>query len=485
MKKIYSLLLAVMLLAFYSCDDYLDKKPSTSIDADEALTNMKDVNFALNGVYSAFKSSGYYGKSLTVVPDIMTDELYSVIGYSNNYGEMYKWSYTSSMGSSPWGVMYATIIRSSNILNVIDDIEGDSIQKASIKGEALMGRALAHFDLVKIYGKAYNNATASTDLGVPVVTEYKIAQPARNSIEEVYAQAIADATAAYDLIPAIEGDYISDQQIRYFTRPSVDAFLARLYLYMNNFDKAIFHASKLIDNPKFSLSEGSDFQTMWAKDFGSEIIFKLGLTVADASGITPGYSYYNDSQGLPKPDYVPAEWLIDMYDTNNDIRYASYFETVKTSYNDWVTTLVNKYPGNPEFDGSNQNGAHMPKVFRLAEMYLIRAEAYAEMGDHDAEAMTDLNTLRTARIQGYSDEFLTGSDLKDAIWNERTKEMAFEGHRFFDLKRKGLGFTRVPQENTVSGPNELSIKPSNHRWLWAIPQSEFNGNVNMEQNPGY
>lgn len=477
-----------MLLGFYSCEDFLDKQPTTSIDADKAITNVKDAGIALNGMYSAFKSSGYYGRSFVVVPDIMADEAFSVIGYSNTYGEMYKWTYTSGMGSSPWGVMYATIIRSSNIINVIDDIQGDSIQKASIKGEALLGRALAHFDLVKTYGKAYNASTASTDLGVPVITEYQQGQPERNTIEEVYAQVIEDATEARELIPAA-GEEIHDGDFtRYFTKHAADALLARVYLYMNNWDKAIFHASNLIDENRFALAgygdNDDDFQSMWTYDDGSEIICKFGLTVADASGATPGYSYYNDSQGLPKPDYVPAQWLLDMYDTNNDIRYASYYKTVKTAYSDWVTTLVNKYPGNPEFTGSNQNGAHMPKLFRLAEMYLIRAEAYAE-NDNDALAAADLNALRAKRIVAYSDEFLTGDDLKAAIWDERTKELAFEGHRFFDLKRKGLGFTRIPQENTVSGPNALSISSSNHRWLWAIPQSEFNGNENMDQNSGY
>jgi len=247
----------------------------------------------------------------------------------------------------------------------------------------------------------------------------------------------------------------------------------------------------LIDDGQFALADHNanedgfdNFQNMWTYDSGSEIICKFGLTVSDASNITPGTSYYNDAQGAPKPDYVPAQWLLDMYDTANDIRYTSYYQTVQTAHNDWVTTLVNKYPGNPEFTGTNQNGAHMPKLFRLAEMYLIRAEAYAE-NNEDALAAADLNMLRSKRISGYSDVFLTGDDLKAAIWDERTKELAFEGHRFFDLKRKGFGFTRVPQENTVPGPNALSVSPDNHRWLWAIPQAEFNGNENMIQNPGY
>jgi len=484
MKRIYSLLLAVMLLGFYSCDDFLERNPHDSTNAPEAITTIKNADVALNGVYATFKSSSYYGKSFVVSADIMSDEAFSLIGYSNNYGEMYKWSFTSGTGSSysAWSSMYSAIVNASNIINVIDNIEGDQSEKDRIKGEALMGRSLAHFDLVKTFSKPYNASSASTDLGVPVVTEYIIDQPARNTVEEVYAQVIEDALAAKALIT---NDMIDDVV---FSKYAVDALLARVYLYMNNWEKAVEYSSNVINSGEFELLTGDDFKDMWLHDVGNEIIWKIALNSADASFKTPGSLYYDASQNedeLPACDYVPAEWLLNMYDADNDIRYDSYYKTTETVYNKWITTLVYKYPTNPEFDGQNQTGANMPKVFRLAEMYLIRAEAYAEMGDKDAEAMADLNTLRTARIEGYSDEFLTGSDLKEAIWNERSKEMAFEGHRFFDLKRKGLGFTRVPQENTIPGPNELSISSSNYRWLWPIPQDEFNGNTNMVQNPGY
>jgi len=261
---------------------------------------------------------------------------------------------------------------------------------------------------------------------------------------------------------------------------------------MENWDKAAEHATNVIASNNYTLLSGDPFLNMWLNDVGNEIIWKVALTVNDASGRYIGYNYYNDSQGDPKPDYVPAEWLLALYDQGNDIRWNAYYENTTTGYDFngdgsyWVTTLVNKYPTNPAFTGSNQTGANMPKVFRLAEMYLIRAEAYAELGGaNETLAMDDLNFLRAARIGGYVDESLTGAVLKNAIWDERTKELAFEGHRFFDLKRKQMDMERTPQENTVSGPNSLTITSSDHRWLWPIPQDEMNGNTNMIQNLGY
>lgn len=487
MKKIYSLFLAVWLVGAVSCDDFLEKNPHNDVTASESIINLDDAQVALNGMYSAFKSGSYYTRNFTAVPDIMSDEVFSVIGYSNQLGEMYKWSFTPGGGESSgaWSIMYDAIVWSSNIINVIDDLDGDADLKKRIKGEALMGRALAHFDLVKTFAKSYDPATASQDLGVPVILEYKLDEPARNTVEEVYNQVIIDAKAAKDLLS--EADAHADQyddQVT-FTKFAVDALLARVYLYKKDWANAITYASNVIGSGKFELLEGDDFKNMWINDTGAEIIWKVALTPNDSDGRQIGYNYFNDAQGKPGPDYVPADWLLNMYDTKDDVRWDAYYETLETKYDGWVTTLVHKYPTNPKFTGGNSNGANMPKVFRLAEMYLIRAEAYAEKGGSDALAMADLNALRAKRIDGYADESLSGNSLKTAIWNERAMELAFEGHRFFDLKRKGLGFTRVPQENTNPGPNALSISANDHRWLWPIPQGEMNGNRNMVQNNDY
>jgi hypothetical protein len=128
--------------------------------------------------------------------------------------------------------------------------------------------------------------------------------------------------------------------------------------------------------------------------------------------------------------------------------------------------------------------ANMPKVFRIAEMYLIAAEGHA-MQNEDAEARNYLNDLRAQRIRNYTPNNTIGSGaLKTAIENERIKELCFEGHYWFDLKRKGKGFKRVPQPNTLVA-NDLEITADDYRWNWPIPQHEINANENMVQNKGY
>ena len=469
---------ASLLLVTVSCEDFLDKNPYDSVSSADAITSVKDAQVALNGVYSGFKSTSYYGRSFSVLPDVQTEEVLSVIGYSNQLGEIYKWSFTQGDGSilGMWNIMYKVIVRASNVINTIDDLEGDAAEKNQIKGEALMARAMAHFDLVRAFAKPY--AGNASGLGVPIVLEYVIEEPNRNTIEQVYTQIINDLTAAKGLMTNSGADSPK------FTVAAADALLARIYLYMENWDKAIEHAAAVIGNSDYALLSSDDFKNMWINDEGSEIIWKVALTTTDADGKYLGRNYYNDAQGKPNPDYMPAQWLLDMYDTRNDVRWDAYFEEVETSFG-WTYPLVHKYPTNPKFTSGNSNGVNMPKPIRIAEMYLIRAEAYAEKGGNDANAMADLNTLRAARIDGYTNEDLVGNSLKQAIWEERTKELCFEGHRLFDLKRKGLGFTRVPQENSNPGPNAYSAQPSDHRWVWPIPQDEINANPNIEPNPGY
>ena len=488
MKKIIIYIVSLTaLFAFSSCEDFLDKRPETSVGSEDAITTMDDANLALNGVYAHFKTGSYYGRNMVVVPDIMTDAVLAIVGYSNTYGILHQWTFNAGDSDIEgfWFIMYATIANASFLLEKIDDVPGDPAVIGNIKGQALLARAIAHFDLVRMFAKTYDSTTASTDLGVPVITKFEIGQPSRNTVEEVYTRIILDATEALSLITDDNADAVT------FTKGAANAFLARVYLTMKNYDKAIEHSSAVIANTKYSLAEIGTFNSMFLNDRGNEIIWKVAITAADAANLTPGRPYYNNAQGNPNPDYMPSDEMFGLF-TTADVRRSTYFRNAQTVYG-WTGTLVYKYPTNPLFASTtNANGANMPKVFRLAEQYLIRAEAYAEKGGvNEALALADLNTLRSKRITGYTNTSLTGNALKDGIWVERRKELAYEGHYWFDLKRKKLGFTRdtqTPQPNAVPGMNfdKLTVTLDNHRWLFPIPQSEINANSNINaNNPGY
>ena len=152
---------------------------------------------------------------------------------------------------------------------------------------------------------------------------------------------------------------------------------------------------------------------------------------------------------------------------------------------------VNKFPGNPAlFTSTYTNYQHAPKVFRSAEQYLIYAEAAAKVGGaSEALALTTLNALRSARgLTALSG--VTGSALMTEIRNERTRELAFEGFRLFDLKRWHLGFTRGTAQdlgaiNVGSNYNTISIVADANQFVWGIPTYDININTNLVQNPGW
>ena len=491
MKKL-SIILVVMLFMVSACEDFLTKNPHDQAATDQAIQTLSDAQVALNGVYSGFKETSYYGRNFVAYADVQADIVQSVIGYSNQLGEIYKWSFLSDDGgiTNAWDWMYTVIVRASNVIDALPNIEGTPAELNQIEGEARLARAIAHFDLVKAYAKAYTQSNPATDLGVPIIEHFEIAEPERNTIQEVYDFILAEAATAKTLMT---DNGAADVASVFLTPVAAEAFMARVNLYMGNWGDAVTHATDVIDNTNYGLAtDSAEYATMFLDDVGPEVIFRVGLTKADYNTRYIGYNYYNSSQGAPNSDYIPAQWILDAFGAN-DIRRDIVFRFNTTKFG-WDWDLVWKYPGNPLFydDPEVTTNANMYKMFRMSEMYLIRAEANAELGN-DLLAAQDYNDLRSNRIEGYIAETPSGAALKLAIWEERQRELCFEGHRLWDLKRKGLGFTRVPvvhpTEGTITNPgpsqSELSVTASDDRWLWPIPDEELKANENITPNPGY
>ncbi|RZK45401.1 MAG: RagB/SusD family nutrient uptake outer membrane protein, partial [Pedobacter sp.] len=174
------------------------------------------------------------------------------------------------------------------------------------------------------------------------------------------------------------------------------------------------------------------------------------------------------------------------FDQTNDARFNAYLknEPILAAIPNKPSKIVAKYAGTG-YATNNENVADI-KIFRTAEMYLIRAEARAESGSVSgaASAETDLNALRAARITGYSPVVLGNKETAiNEILQERFKELAFEGHRFFDLKRRGLAVSRLASDAPT--PAGTTLSAGNFRFLLPIPQAEMLANKLMVQNPGY
>jgi starch-binding outer membrane protein, SusD/RagB family len=484
-NKIYMLLWAVLIIPTACNDEFLDLLPHSAISTELAFENLEDFQTAVNGVYSGIAASSYYGKDMMLFGDFLSDNLYARIGYSNSYGNLYQFEFNSGTDyiKDFWARGYIVAIRATQIIDKIDELEeGTEKEKNTIKGEALLARSMAHFDMLRYFAKPYQRSSPSTDLGIPYREKISLDPLPRLTIQENYDRILRDLSQAYGLLPhdtVIIPNY-------YFSKKVADALFARIYFEMGQYPEAITHATNLINDARYRLLSGADYTRMWVEDTGAEIIFRLMITQSESTNAARiGSNFIGSTSPSPlwNVDYLPALDLMQLYDDKDDVRFSTFFRrNTGTPGGTGIQTIIRKYPTNPAF---TNRGVNMAKVFRLAEMYLIRAEAYAKTNQENL-ALADINTLRRARIADYSDVVLNGDDLMQAIKNERRIELAFEGHRFLDLKRNGEGFKRVPQPGTLVA-NNIEVAPDNHRFVWPIPEPEMlvNPYLKDKQNPGY
>jgi hypothetical protein len=284
------------------------------------------------------------------------------------------------------------------------------------------------------------------------------------------------------------------------TRFNIDvatALEARVRLHMQDWTGAMAAANTIITANKYPLLNTlTNLNNMWTNDLATEVIFNSAVVKQTEQANTNSiYLGFNGATGKFTPDFIPTVDFVNLYDAA-DFRKSVYLKqlpAIVQGVNYPNLWCVNKFPGNPAlFTSTYTNYQHAPKVFRSAEQFLIYAEAAANAGGaSEALALSTLNKLRTARgLTALSG--LTGAALMTEIRNERTRELAFEGFRLFDLKRWKLGFTRGTPQNLgainttpATSYHQINVAASNPQFVWGIPTYEININTNLVQNPGW
>lgn len=455
--SILALLIAALLLPV-ACNKELELNPAQSLSTQEALSDVSSMKTAVNGAYDALQAVAYYGRDFLVVPEVEANLVYLSVSNSNRFVQTYSYSWTTADGYATglWNTGYTAILRVNNVINNIDALDGDAIEKNQIKGEALAIRALVHFDLVRYFAKQYTNGTPATDLGIPIILKAEIGEPARNTVQEVYTQVIADLQAAKGLL--------RDEGIYHFSPNAVDALLARVYLYKGDWGNAATMASNLIGASQYALAD--DVADMFGAPGSSEEIFTLKNEASENRG--------SDNLGNI---YIPAGY--------GDIRVTT---DLLDSYEagDSRSTLVFKHTNNEYYQSKFQEqdgvvGLYSPKILRLAEMYLIRAEARFRQNDTPG-ALQDLNAIRMKR--GATQWNALPNGIGD-ILAERHRELAFEGHTIFDYWRTGTTMVRHQCSTGIEVSAPCSIEASSYLAVHPIPQREIDVNQNMQQNPDY
>ena len=297
---------------------------------------------------------------------------------------------------------------------------------------------------------------------------------------------IRDLKKAEDLLKDAEYGYSAP----YFTYASANALRARVALYMNDSKTAIEYSSKLIDDEHYALSTSSSYISgvspitgaqkvynfvdyMWTNDLSTEIIWMVDYTITSYGGyLGQVFLNFNTDYVYYYPDYVPSDWVLKLY-AGNDVRYDAYFTNLSTGYAHGLTwPLLTKYFGNETFIASLIYHVSKPKPLRLAEQYLIRAEAYCMEGEW-AKASADLTALRSARHSGGASASVNAGNWIQTISDERVRELYMEGFRLQDLKRWNMGFERKPQTSSQPEGSSLKIEAGNPLFVWPIPKNEL------------
>ena len=496
----YSVAVIVLSTTAVSC---LDKYPSSAIPEDKAMQTLNDAEQHVNGIYASLLSGYLYSGALTLLPDIQSDMVYAVEGNTNTYGSFWRWQIraTDSEIEAIYGSLYEVIGNCNFYLDRVGDVMANLTDDYDIDlleiftGEVYTIRAMCYSDLLKCYCKAYDPATADSTPGVVLRTKYFEKEPViRASLKDSYQFVLDDLARAEERLSDDDGD--NPASSAFMTLSAARALHARVALYMQDWVTAAEYATKLIERTNcFELASVRDtstpdgaswFDYMWAYDASYEIIWRIGFTATSYGGplgqvflnFTSDYTYFY-------PDYVPAQSVLNSFEAGDERRY-SYFagssEGVVIGYSngmDWPCLV--KYYGNRELINYYIYHVSMPKPFRLAEQYLIRAEAYCRMGQY-GKAGADLSALRAARFSSGGTISVNENNWLRTIADERMKELFMEGFRLHDLKRWGEEYaktnggyviSRTPQNYSQSEGNSLKITADNPLLVWPIPQHEL------------
>lgn len=513
-KLLYTTALSALLIAGAGCSkSKLDLFPYNTVATEQAFKTQTDVTFAVNGMYNGLRASGsYYVAGIwNIVADVLADNLVlDQAGRQSLRIPYYNWSYSSNSTYGLFTGGYTITRRANAILENIGSFP-DGTFKNDARGQALALRAMVYFDMSRVYSKTYLNA-ADADVTLPYVTTTNAANlPPSEPVKGFYDKVIADLVAAEPLInTAAQNNASLTEANRNITlnREAVAGLLSRVYLYKGDYANCIAEATKSLGSTP-NVGSLTTFPSIWtdAASASAGVLFKVKNTTIDNVN-AQGVNYYQftsrPSAGSTtngyKSEYLPDYTFYQLF-AANDVRKTTYFQT--NYYNGILYNHIIKYAGRsgaPELGigitntaaSANPAGVVDGKVLRTAEVLLNRMEAEYRSGA-TAAAITDLVLLKTNRYTGYvaaADQALTGTALLTEILKQRRLELAFEGDRFWDLKRLNLPVQRdgvhgEKADGTGTPPPNTTLAAGDTKFQLPYPQAEIVFNPGLKQNPGY
>lgn len=438
MKRIFIILASVAL--FSGCEKYLDIEPKGRV----IPSKVEDFQDLLNSGYTVFPAykdrTAFRSDELSA--DVSSDDFPA-------YENIFIWEDVSTTAQTlqyPYISFYQSIFYENETIAGLDKLPV-STSRNQVLAEAYALRAYNYFALINMYASAYNASTATQDKGVPLALFTDLEQTfPRASVEAVYRQILEDITKSEKLMN------VSTQAVgeNYrFSKQALYALASRVYLYMSDFQNSLQMSDKALSIKSDLVDLNQEGAVMPSAYNSSESILALEEPF---------------SSSLNRASFASAEFVA-MFDKQNDLRFPLYFSEDGGQYK------VQK-SGNAEFKCS----------FRVAELYLNKAEALVRLGK-ESQAKALLVTLFEKRytpaaqqIQKQNIDSLSGDSLLQFVWAERARELAFEGHRWFDLRR-----TTQPSITHILKGKTYVLQQNDPKYTIVFPKDAVSNNEYLSE----
>lgn len=452
-RIIKNLLAVLMVVSFTACEKRLDIEPTQSVDETMALRTSSDVEAALIGAYSNAGDGDVLGGNAKVNQELLGG--FNEINWSGTFQGMTQ-IYNKSIPVNnafvrdTWTNTYDAINTINNVLSAMDKV--DDNKKDKVEGESRFLRALLYYELVNMYARDWSDGDPNNNPGVPIVLEPtrgidEASQVARSTVAEVYNLVISDLLIAKEKLPLPKAGYFFPSTY------AASALLARVYMQQADYINAATEADRVIKSGKFALTD------TYSESFpapstptprGNTVEEIFSMQVNSTTGINDFNTYFS-SNGRADIDITEAH--LSLYEAGDERRDLFYED-------------------GSIYTGKHENQYGNVTIIRLAEMYLIRAEANFRLRPNDpiggVDPVEDINLIR-ARV---GLDPIAAADLTlEMILKERKLELAFEGFALQDAKRLKQDVGSLPWDSP--------------KLIFPIPERELLVNKKLEQNEGY
>ena len=442
-KYIIILIVLVVALSGTGCRKFLETNSPNTVSVAELFTDYEGARTAIAGCYDQLKASNYYFRDFYVYPELTGGNIKYAITSAPSFTNTYNFVNVSAQSYNDmynfYAQAYSVIYSANNILENVDHVtNGQPEQLNRIKADAYTIRAMAHFDLVRVFAQNYTYTNDASHVGIVIKiknTDSIASSNVISSVKEVYKQVISDLDTAISLYAVSTNIYPSGSVQTWLSSDAAKALKARVCLYKGDYSQAYSLSTAIINSGKYPLVSNANYDTSWSKKtISSESIFELAF----GTGTGGSYGDYFNTK-VPQSLYVQfaaTNDLLSLYDSA-DVRGHNFL------YQDTIVK-GNTFSFSRKYFGTGDSANNI-KVIRSSELYLIAAEAAVQLDPANGltTAATYLNALRT-RANPNATYFTATSPqaMLDEIFNERRRELCYEGHLFFDIARMHRNLTR-------------------------------------------